>query len=189
MWRNVFLIVPPTGKYIREERCQTPLDEMHTIALRPPMDLLYMAGALEKMGVTCRIRDYLAMDRSWDEFRREFLDFQPDALILSVTTPTLNEDLEAARIAKELNPAVVTVSKGAHFFQLDLQTLERYSELDIAIRGEYEEKVCDLAGERPEEAAAMSHVLEGRLEGGVELESPEMDPSTREALRALGYLD
>ncbi len=49
MWKKALLIVPPTGKYIREERCQTPLEEMHTIALRPPMDLLYLAGSLESV--------------------------------------------------------------------------------------------------------------------------------------------
>ena len=46
-WKKVYVIVPPTGKYIREERCQTPLSKLHTVALRPPMDLLYIAGSLE----------------------------------------------------------------------------------------------------------------------------------------------
>ena len=54
-WKKAFLIVPPTGKYIREERCQTPLDELHTVALRPPMDLLYMGAVLEQAGIECRI--------------------------------------------------------------------------------------------------------------------------------------
>ncbi|MFH1741404.1 MAG: radical SAM protein [bacterium] len=163
MWTKALLIVPPTGKYIREERCQTPLDEMHTIALRPPMDLLYMAGALEKKGVVCQIRDYPAIEVSWDSFRRDIVDFQPDALVLSITTPTLSEDLIAARIAKEINPAIITISKGAHFSQLDLEALEQHPRLDIAIRGEYEETICDLAAEEPlSEIPGITHRADGQ---------------------------
>ena len=39
--RRVYGIVPPTGKYIREDRCQTPIKNLKTVSLRPPIDLLY----------------------------------------------------------------------------------------------------------------------------------------------------
>ncbi len=149
-WRSAFLIVPPTGKYIREERCQTPIEELHTVALRPPMDLLYMAGALEQAGVECHIIDYPAEEgQNWDSLRADLERLQPSALILSITTPTLHNDLIAAQIAKEINPEIVTVTKGAHFKNLDLETLRDHKELDIAMRGEYEETIVELAQGKP----------------------------------------
>ena len=149
-WRSALLIVPPTGKYIREERCQTPIQELHTVALRPPMDLLYMAGALERVGVECRIIDYPAREgESWDHVRRDLESMRPSALILSITTPTLDDDLNAARIAKETDPDIVTVTKGAHFKNLDMETLNGHTELDVAMRGEYEETVAELAQGKP----------------------------------------
>lgn len=125
-WKKAFLIVPPTGKYIREERCQTPLEELHTVALRPPMDLLYMGAVLERAGVECRIADYPAHNRGWDDFVEDLQNFQPDALILSITTPTLEDDMIAAAKAKSIDPGIVTVTKGAHFIKLDTAALDQY---------------------------------------------------------------
>lgn len=144
-WKKVYLIVPPTGKYIREERCQTPVKKLHTVALRPPMDLLYMAASLEQDGVECLIKDYPAHDLTWDHFREDLRTFKPDAVLLSITTPTLVDDMNGARIAKEINPEIVTVTKGAHFIQLDQQSIAEYPSLDVIMRGEYEETIRELA--------------------------------------------
>ncbi len=148
-WKKAFLIVPPTGKYIREERCQTPLDELHTVALRPPMDLLYMGAVLEQAGIECRIADYPAHGRGWDDFVQDLQEYQPDALILSITTPTLEDDMIAAAKAKALDPGIVTVTKGAHFIKLDAAALGQYPHLDVVMRGEYEETVAELADGKP----------------------------------------
>ncbi|MGI6456521.1 MAG: B12-binding domain-containing radical SAM protein [bacterium] len=144
-WKKALLIVPPTGKYIREERCQTPLEDLHTVALRPPMDLLYIAGSLEQEGVQCKIIDFPAYDLGWEEYERELREFQPDAVVLSITTPTLEQDMIAAQKAKEWNPDIVTVTKGAHFIHLDHQSLDEFPNLDVIMRGEYEETVQELA--------------------------------------------
>jgi len=108
-----------------------------------------MAGALEKTGVECRIRDYPAQEGDWDNLRTDLIEFSPDTIILSITTPTLAGDLDAAGIAKEIDPRIQTISKGAHFFHQDMETLSKYPELDVVIRGEYEETICELAEERP----------------------------------------
>lgn len=144
-WQKALLIVPPTGKYIREERCQTPLDELHTVALRPPMDLLYIAAALEEVGVQPHIVDYPAREGTWETFEEDLHRLQPDALLLSITTPTLKKDVIAAEKAKSIDPRIIILSKGAHFLQLDRQALEEYPQLDLVMRGEYEETVKDLA--------------------------------------------
>ncbi|MDP8245977.1 MAG: radical SAM protein [Candidatus Hinthialibacter antarcticus] len=157
-WKKAYLAVPPTGKYIREDRCQTPLDELHTVALRPPIDLLYVAGALEKAGVECLVQDYPAKDLNWDSFRRNLQEFQPDALILSITTPTLADDVKAAAIAKEINPNIITICKGAHFKHLDHEAMKLYPQIDIVVRGEYEETLGDLSSGKPwHEVAGITH--------------------------------
>ena len=144
-WKKALLVVPPTGKYIREERCQTPIDELHTVVLRPPMDLLYIGGALGAIGVQCKVIDCPALDATWDDFENELRDYEPDVLLLSITTPTLDQDLKAASIAKRIDSEIITISKGAHFLHLDQQTLEQNADLDLVIRGEYEETIKDLA--------------------------------------------
>jgi radical SAM superfamily enzyme YgiQ (UPF0313 family) len=147
--RRVFFVVPPTGLYIREDRCQTPIEEMKTIALRPPIDLMYSAGSAEAAGAECKLMDYPGERRTWCDLEKDIRDFQPDVIILSITTPSLHKDVEAARLAKEIKPGILTIAKGAHFHVLDRESMELYPMLDCVIRGEYEQTVAELAQGKP----------------------------------------
>lgn len=164
------LIVPPTGLYIREDRCQTPIEDMKTIALRPPIDLMYSAASVEAAGCECKMVDYPAEKRGWDEFRADFTAFKPDVIMLSITTPSLHKDVEAARIAKEIDPNVLTVAKGAHFHVLDRDSLEKFPQLDCVIRGEYEITAAELGRRLPLEEIAG---LTWRRETGEIVKNPD----------------
>ncbi|MCX7626203.1 MAG: B12-binding domain-containing radical SAM protein [Candidatus Sumerlaeaceae bacterium] len=147
--RRVLLIVPPTGLYIREDRCQTPIEEMKTIALRPPIDLMYSAASTERAGCECRLVDYPAERKTWTDLERDIMAFHPHVLMISVTTPSLARDLVAAEVAKRIDPSILTVAKGAHFLVYDREALERYPALDCVIRGEYELTAAELGQGRP----------------------------------------
>lgn len=147
--RRVLFIVPPTGRYIREDRCQTPIDDMKTIALRPPIDLMYSAGSTEGAGCECRLVDYPAENKTWCHLESELRDFKPHVLMISITTPSLHKDVEAAALAKRVDPTILTVAKGAHFLVLDRETLERYPAVDCVIRGEYEATAAELGSGKP----------------------------------------
>lgn len=142
---RVLCVVPPTGKYIREDRCQTPIDKLKTVALRPPVDLLYAAAAFEKSGAVCKVVDYPGEELGWKHLARDISDFKPDAILLSITTPSLEDDLKAARLAKKIDRSIVTIAKGAHFNTLDIPTMERHPALDLTLRGEYEMTIMEIA--------------------------------------------
>src|ERR1043166_3764058 len=144
MKRRLLFIVPPTGLYIREDRCQTPIEEMKTIALRPPVDLMYSAGAAEAAGADCRLVDYAGERKTWTHLEADMREFKPHALLISITTPSLHKDVEAAALAKRVDPSILTVAKGAHSNVLDRETLELYPALDLVIRGEYEETTAEI---------------------------------------------
>lgn len=157
----VLLVVPPTGKYIREDRCQTPLEELHTIAYRPPIDLLYLGAVALQHGAQVTLRDYPANEGTWDDFVADLRALSPGLVVLSITTPTLENDLRAAPLAKEHAPQALVGAKGAHFLELDQETLIKHPALDFVFRGEYEETMGDLverlssapAGQRPDLSA------------------------------------
>src|SRR5690242_20079228 len=114
-FKRALLINPPTGLYIREDRCQAPLRGMAATMARPPLDLMYMAATMEQAGVECRIKDYPVIGGSWSDFRAELESFRPDALIISVTSFTIHDDLIACEKAKEtLGDSITTIAKGAH---------------------------------------------------------------------------
>ncbi|MEK6959941.1 MAG: radical SAM protein [Nanoarchaeota archaeon] len=142
--RKAMLINPPTGLYIREDRCQTPIQGQGVPIKRAPMDLAMMAAMLEQIKVECKLIDYPVEGGDFDTFERDIKEFSPDLLVMSVTSPTLPKDLKCATIAKKTRTDIVTLAKGADFFQSDKRTLEEYKDLDIVIRGEYEFAVQEI---------------------------------------------
>ena len=121
---------PPTGVYMRDDRCQAPVEGMTAQPNRAPLDLAYMAAMLEKHGVECKIADYAAPKSPWEKVERDMASFRPDMVVVSVTTPTIALDLAACRIAKKINPKTLTVAKGAHLHAKDDEVLLTYDELD-----------------------------------------------------------
>ena len=138
-WKRALLINPPTGLYIREDRCQAPLKGMAATMARPPLDLMYMAATMEQAGVECRIKDYPVIGGSWTDFKAELESFRPDALFISVTSFTIHDDLIACEKAKEvLGGDITTIAKGAHVSVKAAEVLKEAPYLDVAIQGEYE---------------------------------------------------
>lgn len=141
---RVYGVVPPTGVYVREDRCQTPLEDFRSITLRPPIDLMYAMAAFEAGGASCRLRDYPAEGAGWADLERDLRDWRPDAVLLSITTQTLADDAEAAALAKRVLPGVLTLAKGAHFNVLGRESLGRHAALDVVLREEIEEACLEL---------------------------------------------
>lgn len=158
MNENVFLINPPTGVYDRADRCQSPIEEEGIEMIRPPMDLAYMAAMVEKAGKMAIVRDYPAEKRDLSDFKKDLVKIKPDILVLSVTTPTLDLDLDCCRIAKKLNPKIVTIAKGAYFYEFDKEVLAKCQDLDIVIRGEVELAIYEIVkGKRLKEIKGISY--------------------------------
>lgn len=146
---RILLMNPPTGVYMRDDRCQAPVDGMTAQPNRTPLDLAYMAAALEREGKIVRIRDFGGERSNWKALEEEILSFKPDLVGISVTTPTLERDLIACEMAKRLLPSVVTIAKGAHFTPKDTEVLEKHEALDLAIRGESEHAMVEIAAGLP----------------------------------------
>lgn len=138
MIEKILLINPPTGVYDRADRCQAPIEEEGIQMIRPPTDLAYMAAIAEKVGKKAIIKDYPAEGKGMADFKNDLKIIKPDILVLSVTTPTLDSDLKSCTIAKEIDKNIITVAKGAHFYEFDKEVLSNYKDLDIVIRGETE---------------------------------------------------
>jgi radical SAM superfamily enzyme YgiQ (UPF0313 family) len=143
--KRAFLIYPPTGMYMRDDRCQAPVEGMTAQPMRTPLDLAYMAATLEGSGVICKIKDYPSEKQSWPHFEKDLEEFDPDMLVISITTPTMKADLESCGIAKKFKKEILTVSKGAHYLTKDEDVLNNYPDLDVIVRGESEFSIAELA--------------------------------------------
>ncbi|MDD3012886.1 MAG: radical SAM protein [Candidatus Gastranaerophilales bacterium] len=138
MNRKVLLIYPPGQLMNREDRCQVPSKDVVIAPPLPPGDLMYMAAVAEETGYTCKIIDYTLNNSSVDNFVKDLKEFQPDYLVISITTPTIKNDLKVCSITKKTIPDIQIIAKGAHFLKFNTQILEEFTDLDMAIRGETE---------------------------------------------------
>jgi radical SAM superfamily enzyme YgiQ (UPF0313 family) len=143
---RAFLIYPPTGLYDRFDRCQAPIESETVLILRPPMDLAYMAAALEGEGVECRIADYPAEGKGWDDLEKDLKAFSPDMLIASTVVSTFEDDCRAFALAKRVDPNMLTVAKGVVSVDEGKTELTHHAALDIILRGEPEFTLAEIAG-------------------------------------------
>ncbi|RLC43289.1 MAG: hypothetical protein DRH70_09940, partial [Candidatus Coatesbacteria bacterium] len=144
MSKRVLLVIPPTGLYLREDRCQSVIDSHAISFARPPLVVLEASAILRESGAECFVRDYPASGRDWEQFEADLRSLAPDILVVNVTGPTITEDLRACQIAKSVNPDILTVAKGGYLFLYDEEVLRRFSDLDVVYRGEVDFRISAL---------------------------------------------
>jgi anaerobic magnesium-protoporphyrin IX monomethyl ester cyclase len=142
--RRALFIVPPTGLFYRDDRCQVSLKGVSN-APRPPLDLAYMSAILEENDFECKMRDYPVENGAWQDVEDDIINFAPSMLIIYTTITSVKEDLRACKIAKEINPGIVTIAKGGDTTISPEERLEICKDLDIAIIGEPELTMLEIA--------------------------------------------
>lgn len=131
---RVLLIYPPSPVINREDRCQQPTKELLVIPPLPPTDLMYLAAIAEQCGYEAMIRDY----SQGGNFELDLKEFQPDFLVANIATPTFQSDMMAIKLAKDINPSICTIVKGAPFLTYNTNTIYENPFIDYVIIGEAE---------------------------------------------------
>ena len=142
--QKALFIVPPTGLFYRDDRCQVSLHGVSN-AIRPPLDLAYMTSILEEHGHECWLRDYPVERNSWDAFKADVKELAPTMVVIYTTITSVKDDLLACNMAKEIDPDIVTIAKGGDTTLQPIERLEMCADLDIAIVGEPELTILDIA--------------------------------------------
>lgn len=142
--KRILLIYPPSPVMNREDRCQQPTKDLIVIPPLPPTDLMYLAAIAEREGLEAKIKDYSQSGNLEQDLR----EFNPDYLVVNIATPSLEHDLDAIRKAKEFNPEIITIAKGAAFLTLGEKILAEHEFLDFGILGEAEETLKEILEEQ-----------------------------------------
>jgi len=149
--KKVLLINPPSGLYRRDDRCQSRVEEQTVNIIFPPMDLAYLAAVARRTGAEARIADFPAAGESWEDLETLLSSFSPDILVISTTSATIREDLQAASFVKEIQPSCLTLGKGEYLSHFGMQTLEQNPGLDAVFLGEPEPTLEKILSGRPVE--------------------------------------
>lgn len=144
---RVLFIYPPSPVINREDRCQQPTEELLVIPPLPPTDLMYLASIAESCGYEAMISDY----SQGGNYEKDLDEFAPNYLVANIATPTFISDMDAIRFAKEKNPALCTIVKGAPFLTYNTNCIYENNFIDYIIIGEPELTLKDILDGVPNE--------------------------------------
>jgi len=82
--------------------------------IAPPLGISYIAAVLEENGIEVRIIDGSAVDMTWENLKNEISSYSPDVIGVTALTPTINQGIKAAKVAKETCPDAQVVLGGYH---------------------------------------------------------------------------
>ena len=119
-------------KVLRSERCQVKL----LVGIWPPIALAYIAAVLRREGIEVKIIDSVILDHTFEDMVEAIVEESPDLVIVQNTTPTIYDDLEEAKIIKDLLPKVEIIFFGVHATARPQDILNK--DVKFAIRGEPE---------------------------------------------------
>lgn len=102
-----------------------------------PLGLAYVAGTLQKAGYDVSIYDAMSKFDTFDDIRKHIEDFNPDAVGTAAYTSSIYDAVSVLRIAKEVNPEIITMLGGIHATFCWEELLKKDgSVVDYIIRGE-----------------------------------------------------
>lgn len=103
------------------------------------LGFVYIAGSLRKAGYDVEIYDAMSYFHGYDEIGRRIESNKPDVIAATAITATINDCLEICRLAKNINPSVVTVIGNVHpTFCWEEILKENSGNVDFIVRGEGE---------------------------------------------------
>lgn len=133
------------------------------------LGFVYVAGALRAAGYEVDYYDAMALWHGEDEIRKRLEDFKPDAVASSAFTAAVFAATGVLRLAKKINPEIVTLIGNVHAtFCYDEMLKADHDVIDYIIRGEGEHTLVKLldclnAGDDPAKVQGLAFWRDGRV--------------------------
>lgn len=111
-----------------------------------PFQLAYAAALLEKHDFQVQLVDGIAEKMSEDRFLQAIDQMGPDLILLEASTPSFSADLRfAERLRRMVDSGVRIAFCGPHAPMFSPDFLETHKDVDLVLRGEYEQTLLDLS--------------------------------------------
>ncbi len=142
--QKILLVEPPSLSAYGNIRILGSFGAAKCEILWAPLDLMIIAGLLRKHNIDSTIFDANATFSTLGQVKEKITQLDPDILIFTTSTTTINNDLKLASLAKEVNKGILTVAIGSHIMVLPQETLRSNIDLDVAVFSEAEPTILDL---------------------------------------------
>lgn len=110
-----------------------------------PLGFVYLGGSLKKAHYQVEIYDAMAKFTTFRDIAARIEEAKPDVVATGAYTALINDALKILKLAKKINPSILTLLGGVHPTFCWGEILERdHAAVDYIIRGEGEETVVEL---------------------------------------------
>jgi len=123
--------------------------------LSPNLGIAYIAAYLKRNDIDVKILDRYALLKRNKSFevvnkktRKFLMQYKPDFIGISATSPLINDSYLVARIAKEELPSSKVFLGGVHPSALPKKSLDGSEDIDLVVVGEGELTTLDLVGDK-----------------------------------------
>ena len=130
---------------------------------------VYIAGSLRAAGYEPVIYDAMSYWHTYDDIEKRIREEKPDVVATTAFTAGIVDALKVLKLAKEINPAILTVTGNVHpTFCYEEILMEDHGHVDYIVRGEGEETLVELldclnAGEKVENIKSISFYKDGKV--------------------------
>lgn len=142
---KILLIEPPAVSKFGNQRIFGGNGSNKSDFRKPPLDLMMISGYLRKEGFENALLDANASRMALDDVKEIIRRVSPDVVFFSTSTCTIYKDLLIPKVAKEIDPSVVTVAIGTHVMALPDETFAQSEHLDVIVySGEWEQVALNI---------------------------------------------
>ena len=142
---NILIIEPPAVSPFGNQRIFGGNGSSKSDFRKPPLDLMMISGYLRKEGFDNTLLDANASRMTLDQVKQIIRETSPEVVLYSTSTCTIHKDLLISVIAKEVNPAIVTVAIGTHVMAIPEEVFGASEALDAAvISSEWEQAALNI---------------------------------------------
>jgi anaerobic magnesium-protoporphyrin IX monomethyl ester cyclase len=109
----------------------------------PPLGLLYLAGSLTAGGHDAEVYDAMTKTDDLETIKRHIASQRPDVVATGAYTSSFYAARDVLHVAKEVNPAIITIIGGVHPTFMYEEAIEGGG-IDFVVRGEGERTLREL---------------------------------------------
>ena len=111
----------------------------------PNLGFLYIASELRKNGHEVEVYDAMAKNHTYEDIEKRIKASNPDIVGSTAYTATIPDAMEVLRLAKSINPAIITLIGGIHPTMMPEETLLKgKGAIDYVVRWEGEYTTLEL---------------------------------------------
>lgn len=106
---------------------------------------VYIAGSLRAAGYDPEVYDAMSLRHTYEDIEKRIMERRPDVVATTAFTAEIADALKVLKLAKQVNPEIVTVIGNVHptFCYEEILT-ESHDYVDFIVRGEGEETMVEL---------------------------------------------